>query len=394
MPTAPEVPALQETLACAEAAQDYARKLILYGSTQIENNLLRRDPSLPRTVDIEHLTYVENLAEGVLKLEDYIAEQISEKRSVNSLENKFLITYETYVALTTKFSLGNCTELALEALDFILNNHPEMSAEIFTIAGGDHVFVVLNRHEGSDPHNPMTWGDSAVICDPWAEDKSSRVYPATEYRKHLKSYVHDIKNKQNTTEELELETKNSSTPPKHVLTPNDIFNTTMLRKLKKIHELSKAFDEQVESLTVILAKYRTGLETEIQRLKDERSEKKPTEQKKIDHKITVLRNKADQIQAQFHSTHDTANAVREMKFANYDEAKSVLTEHIATLKEEAIHSMQFMNKEDRNILGLTPGFLGKVGIFNKTNPTKIHLQEVVDDVNADLAKLYKGPRSV
>ena len=38
----------------------------------------------------------------------------------------------------------------------------------------DHAFVVIGR-EGT-AHQPSTWGDVAVVCDPWAR----KAYPAKE----------------------------------------------------------------------------------------------------------------------------------------------------------------------------------------------------------------------
>lgn len=39
----------------------------------------------------------------------------------------------------------------------------------------DHVFVVMDRVEGSDINNPDTWGDNAVIVDAW----SGLAFPAS-----------------------------------------------------------------------------------------------------------------------------------------------------------------------------------------------------------------------
>jgi hypothetical protein len=38
----------------------------------------------------------------------------------------------------------------------------------------DHVFVVIGRPKQTDPSNYLTWGNDAVVCDPWAR----RAYPA------------------------------------------------------------------------------------------------------------------------------------------------------------------------------------------------------------------------
>ena len=40
----------------------------------------------------------------------------------------------------------------------------------------DHAFVVIDRKVGSDVKDISTWGDTAVVCDPWDE----KVYAASE----------------------------------------------------------------------------------------------------------------------------------------------------------------------------------------------------------------------
>ena len=35
------------------------------------------------------------------------------------------------------------------------------------IPNGDHMFLVIGRNPYSDPANYISWGSSAVICDPW-----------------------------------------------------------------------------------------------------------------------------------------------------------------------------------------------------------------------------------
>lgn len=75
-------------------------------------------------------------------------------------------TVHFYTAL--EYRAGNCTEYAFLVLDYLKNN-PSIKAEMALYEQeNDHAFVILDREEGSDLQNPNTWGNSAVVCDPWA----------------------------------------------------------------------------------------------------------------------------------------------------------------------------------------------------------------------------------
>ncbi|HGK6652029.1 TPA: hypothetical protein ACJ5DZ_003124, partial [Legionella pneumophila] len=53
---------------------------------------------------------------------------------------------------------------------------------------GEHCLIVIGRVSGSDPNDISTWGEEAVICDPWAE----KAYPLSEFRK-MQSPENDIR---------------------------------------------------------------------------------------------------------------------------------------------------------------------------------------------------------
>lgn len=92
--------------------------------------------------------------------------------------------FEQSIANCKKFSIGNCHELALMALHYMIEEQPDINAEVYHIEGGDHAFLVVGRKIDSDPHRPDTWGDEAYICDPW----SNNVYPANEYLTKTKNF--------------------------------------------------------------------------------------------------------------------------------------------------------------------------------------------------------------
>lgn len=92
--------------------------------------------------------------------------------------------FERKVGMILSWQFGNCMEHVYLALDFLINETKKTSGEIFRIEGGDHVFLVIGRKLRSRIDDPMTWGKTAVICDPWAK----KAYPAHEYLEKLRTY--------------------------------------------------------------------------------------------------------------------------------------------------------------------------------------------------------------
>ena len=71
--------------------------------------------------------------------------------------------------LLEEFGFGQCEEQAEAAYHFLRQRG--VQAEICETA--HHFLLVIGRKPGSDLEDTKTWGDDAVICDPWA----NRVYP-------------------------------------------------------------------------------------------------------------------------------------------------------------------------------------------------------------------------
>lgn len=70
--------------------------------------------------------------------------------------------------------IGNCGEQSAVAFMLLAeannNDVRGVYVERFAISKpGDHCFVVIGRERFSDPRDPSTWGENAVICDPWGE---------------------------------------------------------------------------------------------------------------------------------------------------------------------------------------------------------------------------------
>jgi hypothetical protein len=67
-----------------------------------------------------------------------------------------------------KFGCGNCGEQS--ALAFVyLRNQKTFPLDWMEVNNYEHAFVIIGRKRGSDASNPATWGNEAVICDPWRD---------------------------------------------------------------------------------------------------------------------------------------------------------------------------------------------------------------------------------
>ena len=110
-------PANSKVLEIAKAANNHAREQIIHGSTQLEDNELSDIyfNALRKAVHTDIRPLIEELIDPIE-------------------EHPILRNYESNIALTSKYSLGNCHELALQALDYVLNNASDnLSAEVYSI---------------------------------------------------------------------------------------------------------------------------------------------------------------------------------------------------------------------------------------------------------------------
>lgn len=165
-----------QNLKLSKEACDHARENILHGCSQIENN------NLPKQ-------YYDALNIAVL---DDLRKLINERKTDPlALVDKDVYKFEKNISLTSKYSLGNCHEMALQVLDFVLQSGIDVNAEVIAIDGekGDHAFVVIGRKSDSIINDPNSWGPDAIICDAWAEH--DQVYPASEYTGKLKSFYRE-----------------------------------------------------------------------------------------------------------------------------------------------------------------------------------------------------------
>lgn len=158
----------------ATRALKFARSIIWAGSTDLAAN----------AYSLEDHAEVHNF---ILKLRHKIGKYpISPTSTIDSHAVQKVFNYfERSVESFKQYSLGNCGDLAMFALLYVLQNGPiNINAEIFQIIEGDHHFLVIGRDPKSDPKKPETWGKNAYICDPWA----NKVFQASTYREHLKGF--------------------------------------------------------------------------------------------------------------------------------------------------------------------------------------------------------------
>src|SRR4029079_16883177 len=119
-------------------------------------------------------------------------------------------------------------------------------------------FLVLNRQPNSNPKDITTWGDAAVICDPWPEDKDNQVYPASECIFRLNNYYHNYRTHQHCLEKYD--------PDKHKLVRDIFINTDYFRKERTIKKLREIFFAEVNKILSVLKFYRSELAREVEQL--------------------------------------------------------------------------------------------------------------------------------
>jgi hypothetical protein len=252
--------------AIAEQANKIAREFILVGSTQLINNDYSRETrnALAKAIRDMRVAVKRGPPAIALELEDSVGH------------------FYRQVGLSKKLSLGNCGELALIALDHILSAYPDVNAEAYQIAGGDHMFLVIGRLEGSDPSDPATWGPDAYICDPW----SNKSYPAKDYLTELKNYYFKVKpdgTRCNHTEPFD--------PLRHKLIPVPGRSTMVIRQANSNQYLGavvKLFQAKQQVILSALDKFHNDLSKIEQKLLQKYGEG--------DEKLTVVRQKIANVQ--------------------------------------------------------------------------------------------------
>ncbi len=244
---------LDITLGIAKRAIRHATDEISKGGTQIENNLL---------TEKDH-RWLDSQIGDDKKGTGMRGEVVSQQKQNMLEDNGVIANFESVISVTSKHKLGNCKELAWQAFDFIISFADSLikkeifNAEIFSIKGGDHVFLVLNRDPNSKVEDPTTWGVNAVICDPW----SRTAYPAADYRHRLKNfYTKDIYNKKTKKKEKknfieDFDPQNQ----KHTLRVEENLSLDFFRKTRTIDKLQSKFIIKSNELIATLIEHNEQL---------------------------------------------------------------------------------------------------------------------------------------
>lgn len=210
----------------AKEANNYARERILEGSSQLANN--NYDPAKKMSLY--------KAVTDVIK--------IISKPPIYSLEFDVVINkFERTIKYCNKFSLGNCYELALMSLDFIINNYPDVLAEIYHIRGGDHALLIIGRAANSNPTQPETWGQNAYICDPW----SNKTYPASLYLSETKNFYFTVDWPAGTYTNFVQDFDRSI----HLLCPMKDLNSTYLKQRNSVRHI-KAINNAYNRMNTLI----------------------------------------------------------------------------------------------------------------------------------------------
>lgn len=161
---------------------------------------------IPEAIELVHRTEfrrrniisTNNLARNcgtLLNAQDHLLLRFRLSDQVDELDtlpfpNQFMEALHSRDA-TLASGLGNCFQLSTVALfDLMEIIDRRKKIEIYALAGGNHVFVVIGRDPTSDPAKFETWGDEAWVYDPWCSefDAPPVCFPASLIPSHLKNY--------------------------------------------------------------------------------------------------------------------------------------------------------------------------------------------------------------
>lgn len=263
--------------------------------------------------------------------------------------------FENQIAASKKFSIGNCYEYALIALEYMVKNNPDVNSEVFYIQGGDHVFLVIGRKEGSNSRDPKTWGNEAFICDPW----SNSVYPAKEYLNKTKNffYTQDYNgNYENYIQDFD--------PKKHSLQPKLEENSTRVLQgscnLKK--KILNFFIEINNKHCAIFDKLANDLDSIKQDLIKKYGKSHP-KVKIMEQKITEIRKEIEKIRNEIETYALQKNQTKPEKYQSHQEMQfeiqRKMKEHLRNIESGVLEASNSLKKhgEDGSFIAMVMEFL-------------------------------------
>ncbi|MBV9575943.1 MAG: hypothetical protein JO149_04915 [Gammaproteobacteria bacterium] len=349
---------LEETLEYAIKAMEYAQLQIKKGATQVSNNELAPD-------------YFSALNKGVTQGTRILIKKDYKAKIKNDVFNKqkALAYFESVIKFSSKYSLGNCNELALHALNYVLNDKTTtMQAEVYIIQDGDHVFLVLNRDADSKEDNPMTWGN-AVICDPW----SNKIYPAKDYLTELADFKR-------------INGKNTALPinEKTRLKQKEDVNTQFLKPLMTIENLKNIFLTETELLLSYVKSYDKSLKLEEIRLKEKYGDQHG--------KVLILAEKRQLIKASLKTMEQNIQALVKKEFKNdYHFAKAQLRKAWKLINQNIEMTVQFSPEHQARLFEYEGTELQKkyMTFFDKKTDTQWNIEIITEEFNKNFLRKSK-----
>ena len=148
----------------------------LKSKTQLLNQL-NLDPNImtgqdePVFVRNEYQEIIKTTLSNILELICALNSRSKTHRKNGAVKSK-LECLENMIKKATRFGVGNCGELThllgLLLREYQPEDHIDIQYESLYIKGrGDHALIIINRDPGSDIKDLTSWGEQAIICDPW-----------------------------------------------------------------------------------------------------------------------------------------------------------------------------------------------------------------------------------
>ena len=96
---------------------------------------------------------------------------------------------EKTVANAEAYGCGNCGEQSAIAFAF-LRRQKTFPLDWMEVDDYKHAFVIIGRRRGSDTTDYRTWGDEAVVCDPWRGVVASVRSEAAYFSAHKPNWIY------------------------------------------------------------------------------------------------------------------------------------------------------------------------------------------------------------
>jgi hypothetical protein len=87
------------------------------------------------------------------------------------------------------YGCGNCGEQSAIAFMY-LKRQNTLPLDWMQVNNYQHAFVIIGRAPRSDTRNPASWGDDAVICDPWRDVVATVKSQATYFSSHTPNWIY------------------------------------------------------------------------------------------------------------------------------------------------------------------------------------------------------------